>query len=162
MKSLTAFAILTFILASCTKVEDVTTSNCLKGRFVTSGCWPVIELLEPMDGRLPTARYGTIEHSFGIENLPEKYKNGVPFYFTVRRIDSNKKYLTYCVPTKYFIEIESYSDTPCDQRNKTGYLQGKLLSPTLHKIGNHVAVSLLLDESVLPPDGRWVPLHLHL
>jgi hypothetical protein len=50
--------------------------------------------------------------------VPERYKNGEPFYFTVKRIDSNKLYLTWCVPSKYFIEIESFSDTSFDKENR--------------------------------------------
>jgi hypothetical protein len=50
--------------------------------------------------------------------IPEKYKDGQPFYFTINRIDSNPVYLAYCTPTKYVAEINSFSDNPCGQTER--------------------------------------------
>ena len=116
------FVLLLLFLFSCTKADITTKQTCFKGRFIAEGCWTVVQLLEPIDESLPTAQYATqdevYEHTFGTGSLPDKYKNGQPFYFTVNHIDSNIIYETYCLPTKYVASIDSISDVPCGQVEK--------------------------------------------
>lgn len=108
-------AIVALFSISCNK-EAHENQNCYKGRFVGDGCWAVIEVLETQNDNLPTSQYGEYEHTFGTMNLPEQYKNGKPFYFRVNVVDSNKIYLTYCIPTKYVAEISELSDQPCSDK----------------------------------------------
>lgn len=110
------FIIATFIFVSC-KREVTAKQTCYKGRFVAEGCWSVIQVMEPLND-LPTSGYGEYEHTFGTVGLPEQYKNGEPFYFHVNSVDSNKIYMTYCLPTKYVAEISNISDHPCDEIEK--------------------------------------------
>jgi hypothetical protein len=121
MKSLLIFLLLSLLFLSCEKSKTNAKQTCFKGRYVGTGCWPVIQLLEPLDGSLPTALYGfhdtLYEHTFGTGEIPEQYKDGRPFYFTVTDIDSNIIYQTYCTPTKYVVVIGSFSDSACPTTN---------------------------------------------
>src|SRR4051812_1172129 len=107
MKVLLSIMLLSLLFVACEKDKTSAMQSCYKGRFIGEGCWTVIQLLEPSNGSLPTSTYGNYDHTFGTANVPEKYKNGQPFYFTVNKVDSNKIYLTYCLPTKYIFEIEN-------------------------------------------------------
>ncbi len=120
MKRLPILSFLVFIfLLSCEKPETKRNQTCCKGRYIETGCWPVIQLLDhPADVNIPTGRYGDYEHAFGTGDIPEQYKDGRTFYFTVTSIDSNRIYMTYCLPTRYFIGIGAFSDSACDQITK--------------------------------------------
>ena len=113
MKLLLVFGILPLLTFSCRKVETNPKQTCYKGRFVAEGCWPVIQVLDPLSKSIPTVQYGAYEHTIGTGSIPERYKNGQPFYFIISHIDSNKIYLTYCSPTKYLVEISNFSDSAC-------------------------------------------------
>jgi len=113
MKPILTMLLFSLIMFSCRKSQLNLQQTCFKGRYVGEGCWPVIQLLEPVEGSVPTTSYGIYEHAVGTGLLPEKYKDGKPFYFTVHQIDSNKIYQTYCIPTKYLIDITP-SDSACN------------------------------------------------
>jgi hypothetical protein len=113
MKYLTIVLLITFLIYGCQKEGRARHTTCYKGRYVGAGCWSVLQLLEPLDGSLPTAPYGVYENTVGTGSLPERFKDGKPFYFTVSQVDSNKIYLTYCMPTKYFITLSTFSDSAC-------------------------------------------------
>jgi hypothetical protein len=113
MKPVLIFLLLSVFMFSCKKSRVNTQQTCYKGRYVGEGCWPVIQLLEPLYESVPTAQYGSYKHVVGTGVLPERYKNGTVFYFTIQQIDSNKIYLTYCAPTKYFVTITPF-DSACN------------------------------------------------
>lgn len=114
MKFLWLLLLLPLLNISCQKDQPNDKQTCYMGRYVGEGCWPVVQVLKPLDGSIPTGLYGSYEHSVGTGILPEKYKDGKPFYFTINQIDSNSIYLTYCIPTKYLIAISSFSDSACN------------------------------------------------
>ena len=119
MKLLLTLSVLSILLFSCEKSETNAKPTCFKGRYVGKGCWSVVQLLEePSDMTIPTARYGEYEHAFGTGDIPEQYKDGRSFYFTVTGIDSNIIYHTDCIPIKYVVGIGSFSDRGCDQLQK--------------------------------------------
>lgn len=115
MKFLLILLFLSSFLFACTKSKSDIKQTCYKGRYIDSGCWSVVQLLEPLDERLPTAQYRTYVHAFGTGAIPKQYKNGQPFYFTVIHIDSNVIHTDECIPTKYVVEIGSFSDSACSQ-----------------------------------------------
>lgn len=117
MRILPLFVIFPAIFLSCEKEGTNLKEICFKGRYVATGCTDVVQLLEPLDHRLPVAEYWGYEHAFGTPDIPAIYKTGEPFYFKIKKIDSVKLYLTYCTPTKYYIEIEDLSSSPCAQPN---------------------------------------------
>lgn len=116
MKYLPVLVLLTFLVFACKKETGTGQQTCYKGRYVGEGCWPVIQILEPLDESVPTAQYGVYDHSIGIGILPEQFKDGKPFYFTISQVDSNKLYLTYCMPTKYFAVLSNLSFSACELR----------------------------------------------
>ena len=113
MKTLLTFLLLSLLTLSCEKDQTNQRETCYKGRYIGEGCWPVIQLLEPFDGSIPRSQYGVYEQAVSTESLPDKYKDGKPFYFTISKVDSNRIYLTYCIPTKYFITISNLSNSAC-------------------------------------------------
>jgi hypothetical protein len=84
MKFLVTLTLLLTFLLSCEKSKTNIKQTCFKGRYVGTGCWAVIQLLEPLDGSLPTAQYGfhdtLYEHTFGTGEIPKQYK-GPPILF---------------------------------------------------------------------------------
>ena len=72
------------------RVAEENTEGCFSGRVAAGECWPVIKLLGRLDQSLPTSLFASFEHNVCIDSVPEKYKNGEPFYFTVKSIDLNK------------------------------------------------------------------------
>ena len=115
MKSWLSLILIPLLFGSCEKGVKTTKSTCFKGRYIAKGCWTVIQLLEPLDASLPTSPYGQYENAFGSGDLPDKFKDGQPFYFTVNHVDSNMTVLDYCTPTKYSAAIDNLSATPCSQ-----------------------------------------------
>jgi len=111
VRPLLTVLLLAVLVLSCQRSQDTDQQICYYGRYVGQGCWPVIQLLKPVEG-IPTTQYGNFEHSIGTGLLPEKYMDGKPFYFTINQIDSNKIYPTYCIPTKYILDITP-SDSAC-------------------------------------------------
>jgi hypothetical protein len=114
MRLLPLLAIIPAIFLSCEKEKDLK-QTCFKARYVATGCNDVIQLLEPIDKRLPTSDYWGYENAIGTVDLPAAYKNGQPFYFTVKKIEPVKFYLAYCTPTKHCAEIENLSSAACGQ-----------------------------------------------
>jgi hypothetical protein len=106
--------LLSFNFLSCDKeTTDVALEKiCFKARYVATGCWPVIQLLDNVD-RLPVEQYGNFEYAIGAGGLPDAFRNGAPFYFRAKNVRDKMLYLTYCVPTQYMVEIGSISPNPC-------------------------------------------------
>jgi hypothetical protein len=115
MKPLFSVCIICLVLFSCEKQDS--SSPVFKAKYLGKGCWPVIQILEPLDARFAEQKwYDAVTDSMysncvGAGEVPEKYQNGRPFYFTIRTITQDLPYLTYCSPTKYLIGIEIISDT---------------------------------------------------
>ena len=118
-KMFIALLLVCILLSACDKETNnpqTSISNiCFKGRYLGKGCWPVIQILEPVfkDTRWQN-RDSIYKNVAGVGVLPEKYKDGKPFYFKISSIDSNMIYLTYCSPTKYLVVINTYSDSACN------------------------------------------------
>jgi len=91
--------------------------TCFKGRYVGEGCWPIIQALEPFDTRFNNSQWqnrdSVYEHCVGTGSLPEKYKDGRPFYFTVDSLLSDPVHTMHCNTATYFAVIKSYSDNAC-------------------------------------------------
>lgn len=106
-----------FFVCSCKKTDEDIASICFEGKFIGNGCWSVIQILSPLDERFKNSKWigNTIQYNYavGIGSLPEKYKNGKSFYFTISKIDSNFIYTTNCNIPKYTIDIKAYSDSAC-------------------------------------------------
>ena len=109
MKHLFTLLLLSIFNLSCQKDQVKQKEGSYKARYVGESCWVVLELLEPLDGSIPTEQYENYKYAIGTGPIPQNYKDGTPFYFTVNKIDSNRAYLTYCIPTKYYIEITNLS-----------------------------------------------------
>ncbi len=126
MKTLSfMFLAICFLNFSCSKQENNLAKTCFKGRYVGEGCWSVIQIIEPLDARFNVSKWvdrdSIYEHSVGVGPLPDKYKNGAPFYFTISSIDSNQITTAYCSIPKYSIGLNFYSDSACqtlDQNNQ--------------------------------------------
>jgi hypothetical protein len=78
--------------------------------------------LEPLFPGFKDSKWGNrdsiYEYSAGIGSLPDKYKNGNPFYFTVSNIDSNLVHTMNCSIPKYYVAINTYSDSGCTQSDQ--------------------------------------------
>jgi len=121
MKSLVVITLLIFFSFSCSKTQNTIISTCFKGQFIGEGCWPVIQIIEPIDERFKDSRWGTsttiYDYSVEVGTLPDKYKDGKPFYFTISKIDSNMVHTANCSTPQYFIVINTYSDSACKISN---------------------------------------------
>jgi hypothetical protein len=107
--------LLSFTSLSCDKEKtdiDLKKYFCFKARYVATGCWPVIQLLEH-DGRLPLQQYGNFQNALGVGNLPDSFKNGATFYFRVKRIYNQMVVQTFCSSTTNLVEMKSISSNPC-------------------------------------------------
>lgn len=109
---------LVLFCCSCSKKENNSNpSLCFKGKYVGQGCWPVIQILEPLDGRFKDSSWGTstiiYNNTVGVGTLHDRYKDGAPFYFTISKVDSNIVHTANCSVPKYYIVIDTYSDNTC-------------------------------------------------
>ncbi len=121
MKLLFVTILVIFFCCSCNKTQDDINLTCFKGKFIGEGCWPVIQIIEPIDERFKNSRWGTsttiYDYSVGVGTLPDKYKDGNPFYFTISKIDSNMVHTANCSAPQYYIVINTYSDSACKISN---------------------------------------------
>jgi hypothetical protein len=114
MKYLPILLLITLFVFACKKETTSRQQTCWKGKYIGEGCWPVIQILDPVDESVHTAQFGVYDHTIGTGSLPDRFKDGNPFYFTISKVDSNKIYLTYCLPTKYFVVLNNLSDSACE------------------------------------------------
>ena len=129
MRTLALVAICIFCAVSCAKQQDeyIATdpviTTCFKGKFVGDGCWPVIQVLNGKGFMLNskwqamTAGARQFDSTVTVTNLPEKYRDGNMFYFTVSRVDSNIVHVMNCNTPKYVLEIVRFSDSSCIYSN---------------------------------------------
>lgn len=112
-----AMLILIFVCFGCEKNNTDSSSICFKGKYLGEGCWTVIQIIEPIDARFTKSTWGTVDttykHAVGIRSLPDNYKSGKPFYFTISSIDSNLVHTANCSIPQYTIGINAFSDTQC-------------------------------------------------
>lgn len=107
-------AIVSFTTFGCSKDNQKTV---FKAKFIGQGCTPVIQILEPLDKKFkePAWVYLDSAYSYCVATgaFPEKYKNGQPFYFTIKAVKETKDLdkLEYCTYPKYIVDIENFSDT---------------------------------------------------
>lgn len=113
-----------FLNFGCSKQETDLKKTCFKGKYIGEGCWPVIQIIEPLDSKFKDSKWlykdSIYEHAVGTGPLPDKYKDGKAFYFTINSIDSNQITTANCSIPKYSIGLNSYSDSACqtlDQNN---------------------------------------------
>ncbi|HRP55733.1 hypothetical protein [Agriterribacter sp.] len=116
MKILLIFLVAVVCLAgfACNKESHKTV---FKGKYMAKSCWPVIQILEPLDEKFKEPKWydvisdSSYNYCVGVGEVPEKYRDGKPFYFTIKSITRDPPSLAYCIPTKYIIGIATYSDT---------------------------------------------------
>ncbi len=122
MKILFVISILLGFCCSCSKSNDNLSKVCYKGKYVGEGCWPVIQIIKPLDDKFKNSTWGTstviYNNAVGVGLLPDKYKDGTPFYFTISKIDSNIVHTDNCTVPKYSIAINNYTDSLCNNLNK--------------------------------------------
>lgn len=88
-----------------------------KGKYLANGCWPVIQILDPLDERFKEPEWQYLDSSYkyctGTGLLADRYKNGQPFNFTIKSIREGGSIpvTTNCSYPKYIIDIEIISDT---------------------------------------------------
>lgn len=119
MKMLSVLFLLACILfLSCGKDQAGAEKVCYKGRYVGDGCWSIIQVLEPFN--LPVAgtqwqnKDSTYRNVFGTGEIPEKYKDGKPFYFIIDSIAADPFHTMHCNTAGYVAAINSYSDSNCE------------------------------------------------
>ena len=112
-----AILTLIFVCFGCKKNEINSTATCFKGKYLGQGCWTVIQIVQPVDGRFVKSTWGTVDtmykYAVGVKGLPDNYKNGKSFYFTISSIDSNLIHTANCTIPQYAIGISTFSDTQC-------------------------------------------------
>lgn len=136
MKRFTVLLILlTFWVSSCKKDNSLRNKPLqdivFQGKYLGEGCWSVIQVIKPslttieIDpsatqwiGALSSGHDTLYHNTVGAGVIPEMYRNGDTFYFTVSKIDSNLHYLTNCSPTKYVFTIKTISFDESDNKSK--------------------------------------------
>ena len=107
-------AIVSFISFGCNKDNP---KMVFKAKYIGQDCAPVIQILEPLDEKFKESDYlfrsTECNYCVAVGELPEKYKNEQPFYFTIKQIKETKYFdkLTNCGYPKYIIDIQNFSDT---------------------------------------------------
>lgn len=117
MKLLLLTIVLISFISGCNKTQENIAPTCFKGKYIGNGCWPVIQILEPIDKKLKESRWETdtmqYDYAVGTGALPDKYKDSNPFYFTISGIDSNIVHTANCSIPKFTISINTFSDSAC-------------------------------------------------
>jgi hypothetical protein len=107
-------AIVSFTFFGCNKDSQKTV---FKAKYIGQDCAPVIQILEPLDKKFKESDYlyrsTECNYCVATGTFPEEYKNGQPFYFTIKLIKETKDFdkLENCAYPKYIIDIENFSDT---------------------------------------------------
>ena len=122
---------LTFVIAlftiSCskdkTKAQDDFKNICFQGRYIGKDCSDVVQIISPV-GKLnlknsswarndSTSNYVEFENVIGTQ-LPDKYKDGNPFYFHINFIGPLGIHTMNCAGPLNVAELVNLSRTPCD------------------------------------------------
>ncbi|MBE7173480.1 MAG: hypothetical protein INR73_23100 [Williamsia sp.] len=112
-----AMMITCIYLSSCAKDQTGASKSCYKGRYIGSGCWPIVQVLESLDADFAKSHWqdrdSVYKNVFGVGYIPEKYKDGRSFYFTIDSVLQNPVHTMNCNTAGYFAVIKWYSDSSC-------------------------------------------------
>lgn len=113
------------VVTSCKKDHSLRKKALEKmtfqGKYLGEGCWSVIQIIKPSinstgldqsgsDWYPLSSNHDTVYHDVvGAGLIPETYRNGDTFYFTVSKIDSNLIHVDNCDAPKYYFTIKTIS-----------------------------------------------------
>ena len=121
--------ILIFCSFACSKQQadylstDLVMTRCFKAKFVGDGCWPVIQVLNGtgfmLNSKWQAMAAGSKQYdsTVTVTSLPDRFKDGHTFYFTVSKVDSDIVHVMNCNTPKYVLEISKFSDSSCTSPN---------------------------------------------
>ena len=129
MKSLALVGFFVFCSIACSKqhdeyiATDPVMTQCFKAKYVGDGCWPVIQVQNGkgfmLNSKWQSMDAGSRQYdsTVTVTSLPEQYKDGHTFYFTISKVDSNIVHVMNCNTPKYVLEISRFSDSSCTSAN---------------------------------------------
>lgn len=143
--SVVSLILVALAIASCKK-DHVLSNNSLQdivfqGKYLGEGCWSVIQVTAPSLKNIGlnaketqwaqplSSGHDTIyQNAVGAGMIPDAYRSGNTFYFTVSKLDSNIIHTMDCIVPRYYLNIKSiFFDKPMMMLNRQCLYQFKCM-----------------------------------